>query len=100
MLGLFLEHHLEAAAHDVLLVWIRVRRLATTHPIELGVGEPVDDTPLASLLPRREAAMAALAFYLGLEMLTRLDGDRSRGDAIFDAARQLTTILDTLIPRE
>ena len=42
MLGLFLEHHLEAAAHDVLPVWIWVRRLATTHPIELGLGELVD----------------------------------------------------------
>ena len=46
MLGLFLEHHLEAAAHEVLLVWIWVRRLATTHPIELGLGELVDDLSL------------------------------------------------------
>src|SRR3954454_15572994 len=45
MLGLFLEHHLEAAAHDVLLVGIWVRRLATTYPIELGLGQSVDDTP-------------------------------------------------------
>src|SRR4051794_41986217 len=56
MLGLFLQHHLEAAAHDVLLVGIRVRRLATAYPIEPGLGEPVDDPPHRGHAgePRRE----------------------------------------------
>ncbi len=45
MLGLFLQYHLETAAYDVLLVGIRVRRLATAYPIEFGLGEPIDDTP-------------------------------------------------------
>lgn len=55
-------------------------------------------TPLAGLVPTREAAMAALAFYLGLEMLTHLDGDRTRADTLFDAATGFAGLLDALMP--
>ena len=56
MLGLFLQHHLEAAAHDILLVGIGLRRLATASPIKLGLGEPLDDAPHRGHAkePRRE----------------------------------------------
>ncbi len=43
MLSLLLEHHLEAAAHEVVLVGIRLRRLATACPIKLGLGELLKD---------------------------------------------------------
>ena len=33
-------------------------------------------------------ATAAMAFYLGLETLSHLDGDRTRSDAMFDAMEQ------------
>ena len=42
MLGFFLEHF-GATVHDILLVGGRLRRLATTCPIKLGLGEPLDD---------------------------------------------------------
>src|SRR5688572_25753739 len=56
VLGFFLQHYLEAAAHDVLLVGIHVRWLATARPVELGRSEPVDDTPHRGHAgePRRE----------------------------------------------
>jgi AcrR family transcriptional regulator len=54
----------------------------------------LDGSPLAALVPGRETAMAAMAFYLGLEMLTHLDGDRSRADRLFDAAGYLAAMLD------
>ena len=56
MLGLFLQHHLEAAAHDILLIGIGLRRLATACPIKLGLGEPLDDAPHCGHAkePRRE----------------------------------------------
>lgn len=57
------------------------------------------DTPLAGLVPSREAAMAAMAFYLGLEMLTHLDGNRSRAETVFTSAVPLAALLDGLFPR-
>src|SRR3954451_13895457 len=76
MLGLFLEHHLEAAAHEVLLVWIWVGRLATTHPIELALGEPVDDTPHRGHAsePRREYLVERRGGFEGEPELRRRVG--------------------------
>ncbi|WP_426504678.1 TetR family transcriptional regulator [Dactylosporangium sp. McL0621] len=55
-------------------------------------------TPLAELIPARAAATAVMAFYLGLEMLTHLDGDRARGEALFAAAEPLAALLGALLP--
>lgn len=43
--GLLLQNDLEAAAHDVCLIGVVVRRLPTADPIELDLGESVDDPP-------------------------------------------------------
>ena len=61
---------------------------------ETLIARLLGDSPFAALVPGREAAMAAMAFYLGLEMLTHLDGDRSRSDALFAAATRLAGLLD------
>ncbi len=58
----------------------------------------LDGTPLAAFIPTREVATTVLAFYLGLEMLAHLDGDRSKGAAIFDSAKQMATMIDALLP--
>jgi AcrR family transcriptional regulator len=55
-------------------------------------------TPLADLIPARAAATAVMAFYLGLEMLTHLDGSRERGDALFAAAEPLAALLGAFFP--
>jgi AcrR family transcriptional regulator len=55
-------------------------------------------TPLEDLIPARAAATAVMAFYLGLEMLTHLDGDRSRGESLFAAAEPLAALLAALLP--
>ena len=92
MLGLFLEHHLEAAAHDVLPVWIWVRRLATTHPIELGLGEAVDDTPHRGHAsePRREYLVECRGGFEGEPELRRCVG---RHPAVWKAQRVVRRIL-------
>lgn len=54
--------------------------------------------PLASLVKTRVAASAAVAFYLGMETLTHLDGDRSRPEQLFDQAARLASVFDR-IPR-
>ncbi|GAA4255839.1 hypothetical protein GCM10022255_066230 [Dactylosporangium darangshiense] len=55
-------------------------------------------TPLEDLIPARAAATAVMAFYLGLEMLTHLDGDRARGEALFAAAEPLAALLGIFLP--
>lgn len=63
---------------------------------EALIARLLSDTPFAALIPGREAAMAAMAFYLGLEMLTHLDGDRTRSDTLFAAATQFAVLLDAM----
>jgi AcrR family transcriptional regulator len=63
----------------------------------------VDGTPLDSILPSGDVAYGVVALYLGLEMLSHLNGDRDRALALFTHARQLTTLLSALSgpsPRE
>jgi AcrR family transcriptional regulator len=52
----------------------------------------VADSPFASLVPIDDAAHAVVALYLGLEMLSQLDGDRAPALHLFDQASQLTAI--------
>lgn len=54
--------------------------------------------PLASVVRVPVVASAAVAFYLGMETLTHLDGDRSRPAALFDQAARIATVFDR-IPR-
>ena len=50
----------------------------------------------ARLLPPAEMAHALVAGFLGLELLTSLDGDRAAALAVFDRARSLARVADVL----
>jgi AcrR family transcriptional regulator len=52
----------------------------------------VSASPFASLIPVGDAAHAVVALYLGLEMLSHLDGDRAPALRLFDQASQLVTL--------
>jgi len=53
-------------------------------------------SPLASLVPSGDVAHGVVALYLGLEMLSHLDGDRAPALALFDHARRLATLLQAV----
>lgn len=53
-------------------------------------------SPLGTLIPVDEISYAVVALYLGLEMLSHLDGDRSQATALFDNAGQLASLLEAL----
>ena len=55
-------------------------------------------TLLAGLVPVAQLAKAAVATYLGLEMLTHLDPGRTDPHALFDAAAPAAAMLDTTRP--
>lgn len=56
----------------------------------------LDGTPLGPLVPRREIAFAVVALYVGLELLTHLEGDRSRADGLFQAAEGALALVSPL----
>jgi AcrR family transcriptional regulator len=58
----------------------------------------VAESPLASLVPVDDAAYAVVALYLGLEMLSHLDGDRAPALRLFERASDLATLFGTATP--
>jgi AcrR family transcriptional regulator len=53
---------------------------------ERAVNKAVEGTPFAGLLPARDIAFAVVAFYIGADLLTVLDGDRARVERLFQMA--------------
>ena len=54
------------------------------------------DGPLRSVLPAQNLAHAVVALYLGLEMLSHLDGDADPALALFALAKQMAPLFETL----
>jgi AcrR family transcriptional regulator len=55
-------------------------------------------TPFAGLLPLPELAAAAVAMYLGLEMLSHLHAERYGPDAMFSAGLRIASLIDAITP--
>jgi AcrR family transcriptional regulator len=51
---------------------------------------------LASLVPSDEASHAVVALYLGLEMLSHLEGDRTTATSLFDQLARLAPLVDAV----
>jgi len=68
-----------------------------------AIERTVEGTPLGSVLPSADLAHAVVALYLGLEMLSHLNGERDRALVLFAHAKQLAGLLEALVgptPRE
>jgi AcrR family transcriptional regulator len=57
----------------------------------------LEGSPFARLVDARAAAGAVLAMYIGVDLLTHLDGDRSRAAAMFDTGDRLAATLGALV---
>ena len=53
-------------------------------------------TPIAQLVPARDLALAIVAMYLGVEMLSHLDGDRAPAEALLATVTRLSGLLGML----
>jgi AcrR family transcriptional regulator len=51
--------------------------------------------PLTGFIPADELAFAVVSLYLGMELLTHLQGDRSTSERLFETARNLGSLLGT-----
>jgi AcrR family transcriptional regulator len=63
-----------------------------------AIEKTLGGSPLASVLPARDVAYAVVALYLGLEMLSHLEGERHQALALFAHARQLAGLFEALNP--
>ena len=64
---------------------------------EEAIGRVIDGTPVAALLPVRDLAYALMTFYLGVNLLTHLDADSSRTDALFERVASVAPVLEQLL---
>jgi AcrR family transcriptional regulator len=56
-------------------------------------------TPLDAALPARELGYAVVTFYVGVNLLTHLDPDRARTDALFERLSEAAPLLTVLAGR-
>jgi AcrR family transcriptional regulator len=63
---------------------------------EEGLGKLVARLDVPPLVPLRELAYAFVTFYLGVNLLTHLDEDRTRTDALFMRLQSLAPLLAAL----
>ena len=61
-----------------------------------AVETAIDGTVLDGVVKADEIAHVVVALYLGLELLSHLDGDRTQAIAIFERAKTLAPLLDNL----
>jgi AcrR family transcriptional regulator len=57
--------------------------------VEESLERVLGGSPLARLLPPRDLAYAAITFYLGVNLFTHLDADRSRTESLFSLAERV-----------
>ncbi|NUW41193.1 TetR/AcrR family transcriptional regulator [Nonomuraea rhodomycinica] len=70
--------------------------------VERNLDRVIGGSPLAKLLPPRDLAYAAITFYLGVNLFTHLDADRSRTEALFALAERVAPrakLLTVRLPR-
>jgi AcrR family transcriptional regulator len=51
-------------------------------------------SPLTAVAPVREAAYAICAMFLGIELMSRLDPERSEADAVFDMMEGMARLIE------
>jgi AcrR family transcriptional regulator len=64
---------------------------------ESAIGQVLKDAPMAQMLPVRDIAFAVVALYLGVELVTHLDGDHSRAESLFAVAGMVGSLLGPLL---
>lgn len=65
---------------------------------EQAIDSAAAGTPLAALFPAGEFAHGVVALYLGLELLSHLEGDRAAALRLFERAKRLALLVERLGP--
>ena len=70
--------------------WIRL--------VQEALDRSLDRYAVGDLIPTREAAYAIASMFLGIELLTRLDPERSEAERVFDMMAGMARIVEDLAP--
>ncbi len=70
--------------------WIRL--------VEEALTRTAAKYPMASMVPVREAAYAICAMFLGIELMARLDPERSEAEAVFDMMETIARLIEDIAP--
>ena len=68
--------------------------------VERKLREVMAGSLLESIVPARDAAFAVVALYLGIDMLTHLDGDHERAESLLDLGVSYAPLASLLLPSE
>jgi hypothetical protein len=66
--------------------------------VERKLEQLLRGTPAALLASPRELAFGLVALYFGVDMLSHLQGDRSRADSLLNLATRLSGLADAVVP--
>lgn len=88
-----------ATAAPRLAEQVRAQTASWQDLAEAAIGRLLAGTPFATLAPLPELASAAVATYLGMEMLSHLNADRTAPEALFDAAERVAALFDAFRPQ-
>jgi hypothetical protein len=65
--------------------------------VESTLDRVLGDSPVAGLLPPKDLAYAFVSLYLGLNLMTHLEADRSRIEALFTLAEHIAPTFSPLL---
>ena len=75
--------------------------VARMHPwvqlTEESLARVLEGTPFEQLAPTRDLAFGIVALYLGMELITHLDGDRERVESLFRVATNVASLVGGLL---
>jgi AcrR family transcriptional regulator len=66
--------------------------------VESALRGALEKHPLGAFVPVREAAYAICAMFLGIELMSRLDPERSEADAVFEMMSSMAQLVQTFLP--
>jgi len=93
----FSEMVAASLAHPALAPELIARSEPWLDFVEEGVRRAAGDSPLLHLLPARDIAYAVICFYLGVNLMTRLDDDTSRIESLFDVAANVAPLVSPML---
>ncbi|MGH8927731.1 MAG: TetR/AcrR family transcriptional regulator [Acidimicrobiia bacterium] len=65
--------------------------------VEEALDRALSGSPLATVIPTRQAAYAIAAVFLGIELMERLDPSQSEAAQVFDAMASLAGLFENLL---
>jgi AcrR family transcriptional regulator len=65
--------------------------------VEDVIGKLIGGGPFEAMIPKRDAASALVAFYMGANLLIRLEPDRSTVDSMFETAGRFAPLLSPML---